>query len=180
MLAARRFEPPSVRAMRAFGRDSAKYRGVSKSGLASAAARRAAAPKERDGQPRPLLVDQGGRRPMRRQSAGFGRTHQSRAAIQDCRFDLGVPETGFAGRLGLPPEQAHRRVDAGRCFARRSDAVAQRPVASGCSCSMASTSGTPGGCSGLTLAMRTVVLARSSRLAEGAHGRSFCSKPSAA
>jgi hypothetical protein len=63
----------------------------------------------------------------------------------------------FAGRRGLQPEQAHRRFDTARCFARRSDSVDQRQVASRRSCSMASTSVTPDECGGLTLAMRAVL-----------------------
>lgn len=58
------------------------------------------------------------------------------------------------------PERARGCLDRDRCFARRSDIVAQRQVARGRSCPMAPTSRTPRGYSSLTLAMRTVVLAR--------------------
>jgi hypothetical protein len=45
------------RSFRAFGRDSAKYRGMSKAGSRKRRSAGAAAPRERGGQARPLLLD---------------------------------------------------------------------------------------------------------------------------
>jgi len=93
-------------------------------------------------------------------AAGFGRTHQSRAAIDDCPFQVARSGCGLLDVWVYSAEQAHRCVHGDRCFAPRSDAVAQRPFACERSCSMACTSGTPRECSGLILAMRTAVLAQ--------------------
>jgi anti-sigma factor RsiW len=51
-------------------------------------------------------------------------------------------------------EQARGRFDGDRCFARRSDAVARRALTR----RVASTIESPGGCSGVTLAMRALVV----------------------
>jgi len=79
--------------MRAFGRDSAKYRGVSKAGLANDAAGRAAAPKERDGQLRPLLLDP---------------NSTLRCGCEDWRFcSKPAALEGLIGPSTLSPEQLH-------------------------------------------------------------------------
>jgi hypothetical protein len=58
----------------------------------------------------------------------FTRTRQSGAAIDNCRFAWRVPDGRLLEAWVQEPEQARGRFDGDRCFARRSDAVAQRAV----------------------------------------------------
>jgi hypothetical protein len=92
----------------------------------------------------------------------LGRFDQPGVTVDLCRF-CGAPlDAAFAGVPRPRPELPQGCLDGDWCSARWSDAVGQRPVASGRSCSIASTSGTPGGSSGLTLATRPMVVARRS------------------
>ena len=80
------------------------------------------------------------------------------------------PLAGHLDSLSMPqlvrretttyPQQALGRSTATVAWPGRSDAVAGGAVASGQACSLASTSEVPGGSSGVTFAMRTLVLTR--------------------
>lgn len=114
------------------------------------------------------------RGPCRVGARAFTRTHQSGAAIDDCRFVWCVPGAAFAGRLGLgAPEQAHGRYERPllRSAERRSGSTPGRGRSG---CSLPSASETPGGSTCLRLASAPVLLARWSALAGGVYGRCSC------
>ncbi len=62
-----------------------------------------------------------------------------------------------AASLAVRSQQVVGRLGGDRCLASQSDAVAQRPLRSRSGCPLQSTSETPGGSSGVTLAIKPVV-----------------------